>query len=85
MTKRWLTSSEVLLLAELFSGPLKAERVLERAGIPRSAHPSWNALTPLDFWGRMNDMSMEGDRERILASALADYPFNESLMVAVGR
>jgi hypothetical protein len=54
-----LTPEEIRVLADLFT-PQEAAGLLERAGPPRGAQPSWRARTARAFWTEVSTLITHG-------------------------
>ncbi|MCM3921079.1 effector-associated domain EAD1-containing protein [Frankia sp. AiPs1] len=74
-----LTVGEVTALADGYSEPAAARRVLERAGLPHRHQPRHDRSGEA-FWSEVNRLVIDGafpdGRVRILRAAAADYPAN---------
>ncbi len=74
-----LTVGEATALADVYSDPAAARRLLERAGLPYRRQPRPERSSEA-FWSEVNRLVIDGafpeGRVRILREAAADYPAN---------
>ncbi len=74
-----LTVGEATALADVYSDPAAARRLLARAGLPHRRQPRPERSSEA-FWSEVNRLVTEGafpdGRVRILRAAAADYPAN---------